>query len=256
MKSAPLILISPSTQRSGVEFYDYAVSLSDAYPRAVAAAGGIPWILSCTPSAELIAESVRRCGGVLLTGGDDIQPGIHTRKVSARLRETISEVDPIRDLTELLLIREVVRRRKPLLAICRGQQILNVAFGGTLFMDIARQKPKALNHSRSDLKDQIVHDIRVFPDSLLWQVFGKETLGVNSSHHQAIDRLAAPFAATAVSADGIIEAAELRATDKQLSPYLLAVQFHPERLIERHPEFLELFRSFIQACASESKRTL
>src|SRR3970040_1983183 len=132
MESAPLILISPSTQRHGAEFYDYSLSLSDAYPRAIGAAGGIPWVLPCTPSPQLLAESVRRCGGVLLTGGDDVQPQLYTSRLAARLKKTVTPPDAQRDLTEWLLIQEVFKQRKPLFGICRGHQILNVALGGTL----------------------------------------------------------------------------------------------------------------------------
>ena len=256
MRSAPLILISPSTQRRGAEFFDYSVSLSDAYPRAITAAGGLPWVMSCTLSAKAIKESVRRCAGVLLTGGDDIQPRLYASRLPARLKKTVSPADPARDASELLLIQEAFRQRKPLMAICRGHQMLNVAFGGTLVVDIPIQRPLAINHTRTDQKDKIVHEIALERDSLLAQILGKATQGVNSTHHQAVDRVAKPFRVTALSPDGIVEAMELRQPDRRLLPYLLAVQFHPERLIDRHPEFLELFRSFIEASASKPKRSV
>lgn len=248
MMRAPLILISPSTQRRGAEFFDYSMSLSDAYPRAIERAGGIPWIAACTPSKDLIAESVRRADGIMLSGGDDVQPSLYEATLSPRLRKTVSPADPARDYTELVLIEEAFRQRKPLLAICRGQQILTVAFGGRLIVDIPTQCPEALNHARLDLKDRIVHDIAIAPGSLLSRIFKTDKLGVNSSHHQAVEGAPAPFRITALSPDGIVEALELAPADRLLLPYLLAVQFHPERLIDRHPEFLELFRSFVQAC--------
>jgi putative glutamine amidotransferase len=253
MKTAPLILISPGTQRRGAEFFDYSLSLSVAYPRAIAAAGGLPWVMACTLPPPALVETVRRSSGVLLTGGDDIQPKLYAPRLSRRLQKTVSPADPARDLSELLLIQEVFRQRKPLLAICRGHQLLNVAFGGTLIVDIPSQKPKTIDHTRTDLKDRIVHDVELKPDSMLAQIFGKLTLGVNSTHHQAVARVAEPFRPSAVSSDGIIEALELNGSDRRLLPYLLAVQFHPERLIDRHPEFLGLFRSFVEACASQSK---
>jgi len=256
MKSAPLILISPSTQRRGAEFFDYSLNLSDAYPRAIAAAGAIPWVMSCTLSPEGIAEAVRRCHGVMLTGGDDVQPRLYTPRLSPRLKKTVSPADPARDLSELILIQEVFRQRKPLLAICRGHQILNVALGGTLVVDIPKQRPEAFNHKRMDRKDKIVHDVELERDSLLAHIFGRPVLGVNSTHHQAVARVARPFRVTAASADGIIEALELCRADRSLLPYLLSVQFHPERLINGYPEFLELFRSFSEACASQSKRSV
>src|SRR5262249_14998689 len=108
--------------------------------------------LSATTSREVIAESVRRSEGVLLTGGEDVEPRIYGRGLSARLKRTVT-VTPdggARDLRELLLIDEAFRQRKPLLAICRGHQVLNIALGGTLVADIVSQKRGALNHRRMD----------------------------------------------------------------------------------------------------------
>ena len=254
MKQAPLILITPSTDRKGVEFHDYSLSLSDAYPRAIQVAGGVPWVMSGTPTREVIAESVRRSDGVLLTGGDDVQTEIYAPKLSRTLKKTVLQADPARDFSELVLIEEVFRQQKPLLAICRGQQILNVAFGGDLIVDIPSQVPGALGHKRYDMKSRVVHEVSIAPDSILAELIGSEQAGVNSTHHQAVGRVAEPFRATARSADGVIEALELNLAERHLLPYLLAVQFHPERLLERRPEFLALFRSFVEASASKGKR--
>ena len=134
MKKPPLILISPSTQNRGAEFSDASISLSNRYLEAIIAGGGLPWVMPCVPLLDLAAESVRRCDGVVLTGGNDVQPKLYGSKLSPQLEKTIGPADPERDLLELLLIDEVFRQRKPLLAICRGQQILNVALGGTLLV--------------------------------------------------------------------------------------------------------------------------
>ena len=256
MKARPLILITPSTQPKGAEFADASCSLSDRYPRAIIAAGGIPWILPCLPGGEVVTEAVRRCDGVMLTGGDDVQPGLYADKLPSALRQTVSPAEPARDLTELLVIDEVFRRRKPLLAICRGQQILNVALGGTLIVDIARQRPKALNHNRTDRKDRVVHKVALTPDSILTKIAGKQSIGVNSSHHQAVGDVAEPLRVTAASPDGIVEALEWGDRDASPLPYLLAVQFHPERLFERHGDHLELFRSFTRACKPKRRQSV
>src|SRR6185436_7242576 len=126
----PLILISPSTQKRGVEFADLSISLSNKYSVAVASAGGLPWIAPAIPSKSLVAASVARADGVMLTGGDDLQPELYTKELSPTLRKTVSEPEPERDLFELMLVEEVFRQRKPLFAICRGHQLVNVAFGG------------------------------------------------------------------------------------------------------------------------------
>src|SRR5205085_10386917 len=103
----PLILISPSTSKRGVEFEDNSVSLSNQYCLAVAAAGGLPWIAPAIPAKPLVAESVARCDGVLLTGGDDVQTELYAKRLAPKLKETVSEPEPDRDLFELMLVEEI-----------------------------------------------------------------------------------------------------------------------------------------------------
>jgi len=246
----PVILISASTDKRGVEFNDVSLSLSHNYPRAIVDSGGLPQILPCLPNPQFIEDSVRNCDGIMLTGGDDVQPGLYRKDtLPPDLQKTVSAAAPERDLFELMLIDEVFRQQKPLLAICRGQQILNVALGGTLVVDIRTELPNAFNHCRTDKKDKIVHEVDVEAGSILAQVCdGARKLGVNSSHHQAVGKLAKPLRSTAVSIDGIVEGLELEPAARHLLPYLLAVQFHPERLCAQHVEHLKLFRGFIVAC--------
>ena len=251
MKQAPTILISPGTQRQGAEFADASISLSNRYAQALIEAGAVPVVLPCTGARPLIAELVRRADGVLLTGGDDVQAGLYARKLPAALRQTIGPTDADRDVMELLVIDEVFRQRKPLLAICRGQQILNVALGGTLVVDIPQQVPGCLRHNRPDEKFRAVHEVAVAAGSLLARATGRRTLAVNSTHHQAVGRVAKPLQISAQSADGVIEALELKTATGPALPFLLAVQFHPERLLGRGPEWLRLFRSFVRACAGQ-----
>lgn len=249
----PLILISPSTQKRGVEFEDNSVSLSNQYSLAVAVAGGLPWILPALPAPGLIAASVARCDGVLLSGGDDLEPKLYAPKLSPKLARTVSETDPERDLFELMLVAEIFRQGKPVFAICRGHQLMNVAFGGTLIVDIASQVRGALGHSRLDLKNEVVHDAELTDGSLLATIVGDKKLGVNSSHHQAIGKLAEPFVVTARSSDGVIEAMELKPGAARSLPFFLAVQFHPERLQGQHAAHLRLFQHFVRACARGGK---
>ena len=247
MSNVPLILISPSTQRQGVEFADASISLSNRYAQAILAAGGLPLVLPCEPGAALAAAFVQRADGVMLTGGDDVQTKLFAPKLSAKLARTVSPPEPERDLLELQLIDEVFRQRKPLLAICRGHQMLNVALGGTLVVDIPTQLPHALNHRRMDRKTEPVHDVALTPGSQLAALLGCSKIGVNSTHHQSVGRVAQPLAISAHSEDGVIEGLELK--DAGQLPYLQSVQFHPERLYDRYPKFLELFRSFVRACS-------
>jgi putative glutamine amidotransferase len=249
----PLILISGSTDDKGHEFTDYSLSLSMRYPNALLAAGGMPWLLPCVPERDFVAEAVKRADGVLLTGGDDVDPKLYNRSLPPRVAKTVHRAHAARDAFELLLIHEVIRQRKPLLCICRGHQMLNVALGGTLLADISLQRPQAMNHSRTDKKDQTVHEVECADGSLMRRIAGQARLGVNSSHHQAVEKIAQALRVTAVSNDGIVESMELTHDARGLLPYLLAVQFHPERLFRRHAGHLELFKSFVRACGSKQR---
>ncbi|MSR42993.1 MAG: gamma-glutamyl-gamma-aminobutyrate hydrolase family protein [Pedosphaera sp.] len=245
MKNTPLILITPSTQQRGVEFSDASLSLSNRYARAITTAGGLPWVLPVTEIAPLVAEAVRRSDGVMLTGGDDVEPDLYDKAMPASLRKKVLGIDRHRDFFELMLVNEALRQHKPLLAICRGHQVLNVALGGTLIADIPTQVPGALDHRRSDAKDKLVHDVAVVPGSLLALITGKKRLGTNTSHHQAAGKVAPSLRITATSNDGIIEA--LEPDEPGFSPFLLGVQFHPERLCDKHKEHEQIFRSFVTA---------
>ena len=256
MTKPPLILISPSIEAEGVEFSDRSLSLSEAYQRAVAAAGGLPLTMPMGESRQIVAESVRRSDGVLITGGDDIEPKLYQDRVLPKLRKTVDTTPDggERDLRELILIDEVFRQRKPLLAICRGHQMLNIALGGTLVVDIPIEVPGALKHARMDKRNDIVHEVQLTRDSLLSKITGKRTLGVNSTHHQAVGRVAELLQVTAASSDGVVESMELKPHAARLLPFMLATQFHPERLVDRYPEHRAIFRAFTQACALSQRK--
>jgi putative glutamine amidotransferase len=132
--------------------------------------------------------------------------------------------------------------------------MLNVALGGSLLVDIPSQVPNALNHNQMARKTEPVHTVTVVADSLLAKIAGATTLGVNSTHHQAVGRVAGALRAVAQSADGVIEALELK--DPGQLPFLLTVQFHPERMVDGKAVFLQLFRSFVHAAARRNERNL
>lgn len=252
----PLILISPDFQSKGVEFSDASLSLSSRYPAAVAACGGIPVAMAHTDSRELVADYVRRADGVLLTGGDDINPDIYGPglRSSLKLKAIMTEDGGRRDLFELMLVDEVFRQRKPLLAICRGHQVLNVALGGTLIVDIPTQKPSRINHRQMERKSEVVHSVRLTRGSLLAKIAKTQLLGVNSTHHQAVAKVAPVLRTVAQSTDGIVEAMELKSRGQL--PFLLSVQFHPERLLGRHAEHRSIFEAFVRASLAEKIQNL
>ncbi len=252
----PLILISPSIEKRGVEFHDLSVSLSVKYENAVLQAGGIPVTAPTTTDRQALAEMVGRANGVLLTGGDDINPDLYSKSLPRAVRQTVGATPDggRRDLRELMLIDETIRQRKPLLAICRGHQLLNIALGGKLIADIRRQAPGALNHQRMDKAGELVHEAPLTAGSLLANITGKQVLGVNSSHHQAVLKPAGPLRAVARTRDGIVEAMEWKPEAARRMPFLLAVQFHPERLTTRHPEHRAIFSAFVAACVREQNK--
>jgi putative glutamine amidotransferase len=210
--------------------------------------------LPASAPRKVIAEAVRRCDGVLLTGGDDIDPKWYAPALPKALAKTTGTHDAQRDVWEKLLIEQVFQQRKPLLGICRGQQMLNVALGGSLLVDIPSQVPNALPHNQMARKAEPVHSVSVAADSLLAKIAGGTTLRVNSTHHQAVGRVARPLRAVAQSADGVIEALELK--DPGRLPFLLTVQFHPERMLDGNARFLRLFSSFVRACTRRNERLL
>jgi putative glutamine amidotransferase len=141
MSRAPLILVTPSIARRGVEFHDLSASLSLRYNDAILRAGGVPVTAPASTDPAVLAEALRRTDGVLLTGGDDINPALYEDKLPRKIAKTVEQTPDggARDLCELILIEEIFRQHKPVLAICRGHQMLNVAFGGRLLVDIAQQ---------------------------------------------------------------------------------------------------------------------
>ncbi|HEY3762605.1 MAG TPA: gamma-glutamyl-gamma-aminobutyrate hydrolase family protein [Verrucomicrobiae bacterium] len=256
MAKPPLIFVTSSIEKRGVEFHDMSSSLSVKYDMSISRVGGIAATVPATTDRELLAEIVKRSDGIMLTGGDDITPELYETKLPLAVRKTVSCTPDggHRDLRELIIIDEVFRQRKPLLAICRGHQLLNIALGGKLIADIRRQVRGALNHQRMDKANEIVHEVPLTAGSLLANITGKRVLGMNSSHHQAVMQPAGPLMATAQARDGIIEAMELRPEAKRLTPFLLSVQFHPERLTARHPEHRAIFSRFVAACATKKQK--
>ncbi len=248
MTNHPVILVTPCTQPKGEEMEDYSISLSNRYTDALIAAGALPLIFPATTSADLIAEMVRRSDGVLMTGGEDVDTKLYGQGMAPEILQKAGPPEPERDIWEQTLIAEIFAQRKPLFGICRGHQMLNVVLGGALIVDIPTQVPNALNHRRPDSRSAPVHSVRIEEGSLLAEIVGGATLQVNSTHHQAIGRVADSLRVVARSDDGVIEAAELR--DPARLPYCLTVQFHPERLVDCGAPYRQLFARFVAACAA------
>jgi gamma-glutamyl-gamma-aminobutyrate hydrolase PuuD len=248
--SRPLMLVTPSTEASGAELKDHSISLGSRYLRAVLDCGGLPVALPLTTDRDQIAGFIARCDAVLLTGGDDIQPRLYWPDVPPKLLATCECVEAARDVMELTLLDELFKAPRPLLAICRGHQLVNVALGGRLYVDLPSQRPGDLRHSQTDRKYDLVHQVSIASDTRMAGIFGQPSIGVNSTHHQAISQLAEPLRIAIQAPDGVIEGTELHPEHSGLLPWFASVQFHPERLYDRHPEHGRLFHAFVEAARS------
>lgn len=230
---APIVVLTATTKEiEGL----MRVRLNEAYVDAARAAGLTPLVLPpLEPSAlESVAESV---AGVILTGGEDVDPAVYGAEPHARAQPPHAR----RDGCELALARLAHDRRLPTLAICRGIQVVNVAFGGTLIQDIPSERPSEIDHDQSTRRTARLHDVLLDADSTLAAAVGATRITVNSSHHQALDRVADGLRVTAKAPDGIIEGAEWDADDW----WMLAVQWHPEELVHDASEWDRgLFRAF------------
>jgi putative glutamine amidotransferase len=188
------------------------------------------WLKHSDPSLEFTVlshvpqnvEAVEFLDGLMLTGGGDVDPKYFgTNDLLAKSKD----VNISRDEFEFYVIERALDRNLPILGICRGMQVMNVYLGGTLILDLVSAGFN--DHSRPDMPD-IVHTVDVQPDSLLREIAREEALGVNSSHHQAVKDLGKGLMASAISTDGVVEGAEWILKDR--TPFLLLVQWHPERL--------------------------
>jgi putative glutamine amidotransferase len=206
----------------------------------VAAAGGVPVHIPLIPEPELIVELVERLDGLLLPGSaSDVDPLRYGREPHARL----GPVHPLKDETDLLVLKEAERRRLPLLAICFGMQVWNVYRGGSLIQDITSEVPKAHKHEQGAPRDRRSHGVKIRPESLLQSLAGEVEALVNSHHHQALGQIGEGLQASAWSSDGLVEAVE----DTRDGRWALGVQWHPEIGWERDQLSSRIFRAFLNA---------
>ncbi len=214
------------------------------YIKALECVDALPIILPYTSKDETLEQLIQLCDGFLFTGGVDVDP----KHYGAEKKETCGSIQPYRDELELKVFGMVRNTTKPILAICRGIQLVNVAMGGTLVQDIPSEIPGHICHDQDEPKFATSHSVRVLAGTPLDDLVGAERIAVNSFHHQAIERPADGLAVMALADDGIIEA--VYGTD---SCYLRAYQWHPERLVETHAHHRAIFEDFIRACQRNAK---
>ena len=223
-RQAPVIGISCGRSESG------AATLSANYTNAVFRSGGIPLIFPTVVDSAMASILIHSVDGIIFSGGPDLDPSYYGETV---WNETV-EVDTLRDVSDLLLMRAALASGKPVMAICRGEQLMNVVLGGTLVQDIPTQVDTMVKHSGGAL-----HRIGVEKGSVLYELFGQDSLTVNSFHHQAVKQVAPGVRVTAHSPNGIVEAYEY-------GDRLIAFQFHPEGMARTDDTWLAPFRYFIK----------
>ena len=234
----PLIGLTISIQSDEKKLYT-----PTSYPTAIIEAGGTPVLLNHTRDDAQIADYAEMLDGVLFSGGEDVDPSFYGEDQLW----SCGDVIPLRDEFEIKLLRALLKKHpeKPILGICRGEQILNVGMGGTLYQDLQTQVPGCIRHQQQQISVYASHKVQVEAGTKLHAIYNSNEVMVNSFHHQAVKEIGNELVVTARAADGVIEGFE-----KPDHPFFVAVQWHPERLVERefHPEHKALFKAFVDAC--------
>jgi putative glutamine amidotransferase len=235
-RTKPLIAVVAHTEIN--RFGILADSIAVTYTEAVEKAGGLPMILPFTQNQDLIPLMVDKADGFLFTGGMDVDPAFYGEKEIAGLGSVSAELDRF----QMAVFHEAAAFQKPVLAICRGIQLINVALGGSLFQDIPSQfSTPVLKHMQDTLSFEVDHPVVIEPGSSLFDLFGPRIM-VNSRHHQSVKILGKDLIITARAPDGVIEAAQHITLPMDL------IQWHPELMLRKNDDMLCLFESFIKRC--------
>ena len=240
----PLIGIPAAAFANAAATTAFENRASGTYPAALAAAGAIPVVVPLDLPDDTLAALCARLDGLCLAGGVDVAPEEYGELRHPQLGAT----DTRRDATELKITRWALAADLPVFGICRGNQLLNVAAGGSLYQDIPSDLPAASRHaynSEEVARARPTHDVRVTPDSRLAGVLGCAHVATNSFHHQAVKQVAAGFRAVAWATDGVVEGIEAPA-----HRFALGVQWHPEEMVVNDVYARRLFEAFVAAASA------
>jgi putative glutamine amidotransferase len=240
MRKRPVIGLTPGYMPDNNK-----LSLGQGYVNGVIKAGGLAVILPLCAEDSIIESILETVDGILFSGGADID----ARHFGEENMKYGGKISPERDRFELLLVKKAIARKMPILGICRGLQLINIALGGTLHQDIhtGPAHGDTLKHWQEAPDWYPVHDIRIKAGSRLYEIYATETLGVNSFHHQAVKDAGNGLSIVAGSSDGITEAIEGTGSN-----FIVAVQWHPEDMWQENPAHLRIFEAFIEAAATFS----
>lgn len=215
--------------------------LANDYVKSIEKAGGIPVIIPIYSTLSNIESVINILDGILFSGGNDIDPNHYNEKFSNK----IGSIVPERDMQELTLMKKILFKTNiPILGICRGHQLLNVACGGNLYQDMISEELED-HFFLSSPMNYTVHTVDIQDSSKFKEIFLSNKIHVNSYHHQAVRQLGKNLVATAYDDKGVIEAIELKSDNNR---FILGVQWHPETLVDKHESHLNIFKSFIKAC--------
>ena len=204
--------------------------------------GGIPFIIPFNENEEVIKAQMEMIDGLLLSGGQDVAPKNYGEEPTPKL----GDIFPERDDFEYGLLKSALEAKKPVLGICRGSQIINTYFNGSLYQDLSYIGKDVLKHNQVNSPSMVTHSVTIDKSSKLFDIFGEEKIRVNSFHHQAVKKVGEGLVMAAKAPDGIVEAIE-----KTDYPFLVAVQWHPEMLQNSVDMMNKLFLRFIKEASNE-----
>lgn len=224
------------------DFEKYSSWMRDDYYDAVIRCGGVPVLIPATDEKSVWVEYLEVCDGLILSGGPDVDATYFGKNNMPYA----NEISPIRDSMEIFIAKQAIDMDKPLLGICRGIQVINIAAGGSIFQDIYEENitgKQLIKHSQQAPRWFKIHNINIKHGTCLNSIFGEDALKVNSFHHQAVSEVAPGFTVNACADDGIIEA--ISHPDRK---FILGVQWHPENLWRKDNSHLKLFERLISVC--------
>ncbi len=223
---------------------DFVSSVKNDYVKAIEASGGTPILLPYSKKSETSDSFIELCDGFLFSGGNDIEP----IRYGEETKPNCGAIQLNRDDFEFRMFEKMIATDKPILAICRGMQVVNVAFGGTLYQDIPSEISTDIQHRQTEARYEFSHFVKILGDTPLAAFIGENSIRANSFHHQAVKDLGEGLKVMAVAEDGIVEAIYLPS-----ERYLFAFQWHPELLQEKDGASRRVFESFISAAKRSSE---
>lgn len=236
----PIIGITSAHEKEeGLRNY-HRTTVSIDYTKAVVAGGGVPLVIPVTSDREIIKAQLELMDGLLLSGGADLNPFLYGQD----FKEGIGVISPERDECEMMILEEFLKTGKPILGICRGHQLINTYFNGTLFQDMRYFGKDYLKHRQDLYPELATHIVNIVDkDNMLAELYG-EKIATNSFHHQIVDKLGDGLTVIATANDGIVEAFQMKS-----HKFLYGIQWHPEMMTARgNQEMKKIFETFVKNC--------